>query len=142
MFSKHVKKLYAFDSFEGLIEDWLGSGDQRGSFNLNKKIPKLNSNIEPIVGTVHDTLDNFIEKHNPKINFVHFDMDTYAPTKYALERLKPFLNKGAIILFDELYNYPGWKNGEYKALEQTFNENEYKFKAFSVNANRAVIQIN
>ena len=44
--------------------------------------------------------------------------------------------------FDELYNYPGWKNGEYKALEQTFNENEYKFKAFSVNANRVVIQIN
>jgi hypothetical protein len=140
-FSKYVKKLYAFDSFEGLIEDWLGSEDQRGSFNLNKKIPKLNSNIEPIVGVVQDTLDNFIEKHNPKINFVHLDMDTYLPTKYALERLKPFLNKGAIIIFDELYNYPGWEGGEYKALREVFEDDEYIFKAFMVEDTQVVIQI-
>ena len=40
-FSKYVKKLYAFDSFEGLREDWEGSPHEKGAFNLNKKIPKL-----------------------------------------------------------------------------------------------------
>ena len=39
------------------------------------------------------------------------DMDTYNPTKFTLEKLKPYLVKNAIILFDELYNYPGWKMG-------------------------------
>jgi len=141
LFSKHVKKLYAFDSFEGLREDWLGNEDPIGAFNLDKKIPKLNSNIEPIVGFVQDTLDNFIEKHDPKINFVHLDMDTYPSTKYALERLKPFLNKGAIIIFDELYNYPGWKGGEYKALREVFEDDEYIFKAFNVLSAQVVIQI-
>ena len=140
-FSKYVKKLYAFDSFEGLREDWGGSKFGKGDFNLNKQIPKLNSNIEPIVGFVEDTLDDFFKKHNPKINFVHLDMDTYPSTKYALERLKPFLNKDAIIIFDELYNYPGWKDGEYKALKEVFKDDEYIFKAFNVLGSQAVIQI-
>ena len=141
-FSKYVKKLYAFDSFEGLREDWLGSwGKGKGDFNLNKQIPKLNSNIEPIVGFVQDTLDDFLKKHNPKINFVHLDMDTYPSTKYTLERLKPFLNKDAIIIFDELYNYPGWKGGEYKALKEVFKDDEYIFKAFNLSGAQVVIQI-
>ena len=141
-FSKYVKKLYAFDSFEGLREDWGGSKFGKGHFNLNKQIPRLNSNIEPIVGFVEDTLDDFLKKHNPKINFVHFDMDTYPSTKYALERLKPFFNKDSIIIFDELYNYHGWKNGgEYKALKEIFKDDEYIFKAFNVLGREVVIQI-
>ena len=141
-FSNYVKKIYAFDSFEGLREDWLGFwGKGKGDFNLNKKIPKLSSNIEPIVGFVQDTLDNFLKKHNPKINFVHLDMDTYPSTKYALERLKPFLCKDAIIIFDELYNYPGWESGEYKALKEVFKDEEYVYKAFNTSDRQVVIQI-
>ena len=141
-FSNYVKKIYAFDSFEGLREDWLGFwGKGKGDFNLNKKIPKLNSNIEPIVGFVQDTLDDFLKKHNHKINFVHLDMDTYPATIYALERLKPFFNKDAIIIFDELYNYPGWKDGEYKALNEVFKDDEYIFKAFNTLGTEVVIQI-
>ena len=140
-FSKYVKKLYAFDSFQGLKEDWIGHDTPKGYFNLDKQIPKLNSNVEPIVGWVEDTLDNFLEKHNPKINFVHFDMDTYSPTKFALERLKPYLIKDAIIIFDELYNYIGWEEGEYKALKEVFKESEFEYKAFKISSGKCVIQI-
>ena len=140
-FSKFVNKLYCFDSFEGLKEDWVGTSLPKGVFNLNKKIPNLNSNVEPVVGWVENTLDDFLKKYNPKINFVHLDMDNYGPTRFTLEKLKPYLVKNAIILFDELYNYPGWKNGEYKALNEVFNENEFKYKAFNVNHQQCVIQI-
>ena len=140
-FSKYVKKLYAFDSFEGLSEDWGGSKFGKGHFNLNKKIPELNSNIEPIVGFAQDTLDSFIENKNPKINFVHLDMDTYPSTKYVLKKLKPLLNKNSIIIFDELYNYSGWENGEYKALKEVFDDDEYIFKAFNIMGQEVVIQI-
>ena len=140
-FSKFVNKLYCFDGFEGLKEDWAGSQYAKGHFNLNKKIPKLNSNVEPIVGWVEDTLDDFLKKHNPKINFVHLDMDTYNPSKFTLEKIKPYLVKGSIILFDQLYNYIGWKNGEFKALNEVFNENEFEYKAFNVNTKQCVIQI-
>ena len=56
-FSKFVNKIYCFDSFEGLKEDWLGTSEFVGSMSLDKKIPKLNTNVEPIVGWVEDTLD-------------------------------------------------------------------------------------
>lgn len=140
-FSKYVKNLYCFDSFEGLKEDWAGSSLKKGNFNLNKKVPKLNPNIKPIVGWVEDNLDEFLKEHNPKINFVHLDMDTYSSTKYTLEKLKPYLIQNSIIIFDQLYNYIGWESGEYKALKETFTEDEFKFIAFAINAKQSAIQI-
>ncbi len=141
-FSEYVNKLYAFDSFEGLREDFVGSRLPKNHFNLDKKIPKLNKNIEPIVGFIQDTLDDFLKKHNPKINFVHFDMGVCESTKFALEKLKPYLVKDAIIIFNRLYNFPGWRNGDYKALQETFDESEYKFRAFSTHGTKVVIQLN
>ena len=44
-FSKHVKKLYAFDGFLGLEEDWAGTGAPKYFQSLNKQIPKLNLNV-------------------------------------------------------------------------------------------------
>ena len=140
-FSKFVNKLYCFDGFEGLKEDLVGTSITKGYFNLNKKIPNLNSNVEPVVGWVEDTLDDFLKKNNPKINFVHLDMDTYSPTKFTLEKIKPYLVKNSIIIFDEYYNYKGWKEGEFKALKEVFNENEFKYKAFNVHGAQCVIQI-
>ena len=58
-----------------------------------------------------------------------------------LKKIKPFLVSGAVILFDEMYNFPGWDVGEYKALQEEFNENEYKFKVFSIQDEKVVIKI-
>jgi hypothetical protein len=140
-FSNYVNTIYGFDSFEGLREDWVGSESQKGTFNLNKKPPKLNKNVIPIVGWVQDTLVPFLEKYKPEINFVHMDMDTYETTKFVLIKIKPYLVKNCIITFDELYNYPGWEVGEYKALKETFNDNEYKYVCFCLNSQQAAIQI-
>ena len=140
-FSKFVNKFYCFDSFEGLREDYVGTDMPKGSFNLNKKIPNLNSNVEPIIGWVEDTLDYFLKKHNPKINFIHLDMDNYIPTKFTLEKIKPYLVKNSTLIFDQLYNYQGWKNGEFKALMEVFKEDDFKFKAFNLYGKQCVIQI-
>lgn len=141
-FSKYINKLYAFDSFEGLIEDWEGTALPKGFYNLDKKVPKLNKNVEPIVGWAEDTIEIFLKKHKPKINFVHLDMDTYNSTKFVLEKMKPFLNKNALIIFDNIYNYYGWENGEFKALNEVFKENEFDFKAFNLLGKQIVVQLN
>lgn len=142
LMSKHVHKIYGFDSFEGLKEDWVGMDSKpKGTFNLNKKLPKLNQNVVPIVGWIQDTLKPFLEKEKPKINFIHVDVDTYETTKYILENIKPYLVEKPIILFDELYNLTGWDVGEYKALTEVFNENEYKFIAFSKYGRQVAIEI-
>jgi hypothetical protein len=140
-FSKYVNTIYGFDSFQGLKDDWLGHTHPKGYFNLNKQIPKLNKNVIPVVGWVQDTLEPFLEKYKPEINFVNLDMDTYESSKFVLTKIKPYLVKNCIISFDELYNYPGWEVGEYKALKETFNDNEYKYVCFCLNSFKATIQI-
>jgi hypothetical protein len=140
-FSKYVNTIYGFDSFVGLREDWVGTKAPKGTFNLNKKLPKLNKNIIPVVGWIQDTLVPFLEKHKPEINFVHIDVDTYETTKFILAKIKPYLVKNCLISFDELYNIPGWEVGEYKALKETFSDNEYRYVCFCIDGPQATIQI-
>ena len=69
------------------------------------------------------------------------DLDTYDSSKFVLEKIKPYLIKNCIIVFDELYNYPGWDVGEYKALTEVFDEKEYKYLAFADEGTSCVIRI-
>jgi hypothetical protein len=141
--SKFLQKdsIYGFDSFEGLREDWKGYHLTSGTFNLNKKVPKLEKNIIPMVGWIQDTLPSFLSEKKPKINFIHIDTDTYETAKFILENTKKYLSKNSIIVFDELYNFPGWDVGEYKALTEVFSANDYKFLGFSSKGEQVVIQI-
>ena len=139
-FSNYVNTIYGFDSFEGLREDWVGTEAPKGTFNLKRKLPKLNKNVIPVVGWVQDTLVPFLDKHKPEINFIHLDMDTYESTKFVLTKIKPYLTKNCTIAFDELYNYPGWELGEYRALKEIFNDSEYKYVCFCKNGQQVMIQ--
>ena len=58
-------KLYGFDSFKGLPEkqrDWY----DKGSFNRNGNLPKVNSNVKLIKGWFNETLMKFIQNCNKK----------------------------------------------------------------------------
>ena len=69
----------------------------------------MNSNVKIIKEWIQETLTNFLKEKNQKIAFAHIDVDTYETTKFILKNLKPYLKSGSIIIFDEMYNYPGWK---------------------------------
>lgn len=147
IFSNYFKKInyqiYGFDSFEGINEDWYGTSKTIKSFDNFGKIPKVNSNVVIVKRLIQDTLPEFLKKNKEKkIVFIHMDLDTYESSRFVLEQVKPYLKKSCIILFDEIYNFPGWSVGEYKALTDTFKENEYSFFAFSSNGSGAAIRIN
>lgn len=135
------KNIYGFDSFEGLKEDWPGTMAQASTFDLKGNIPKVNKNVRIIKGWIQDTLCNFLTEKNQKVIFVHIDIDTYETTKFILKNIKPFLKSGSIIIFDEMYNYPGWENNEYKALTEEFDEDFFEFIAFSDFGQEAIIKI-
>ena len=82
-----------------------------------------------------------MKKNNPKINFIHIDTDTYETCKFILDKTKPYLINNSVVLFDELYNFPGWDVGEYKALKETFSDDEFHYKAFSADKTAVAIQI-
>lgn len=132
-FSKYLsnKKIFGFDNFTGNKEHWIGNKTRiKGAWNRGGKPPKVNNNVELIIGDIQNTLENFLAKNNYEINFVHIDVNTYETTKFILERLKPKLIKGSIIIFDDYYNLPGWKSGEHKAMTEVFLDSEFKYIAF------------
>jgi SAM-dependent methyltransferase len=120
------RKLYGFDSFEGLPEDWAGYMPA-GSFR-QPTLPTVPNNVELVVGLFSDTLPRFLTETAGTVAFVHFDCDLYSSTQCVLENIHGRLARGAIFVFDEYYNYPGWKFGEHLALEEFVAKTEARIE--------------
>jgi predicted O-methyltransferase YrrM len=111
------QKVYGFDSFEGLPETWR-PGFQKGAF-ATKQLPPVRSNVELIVGYFDRTLPDFLDNHaGQPVSFMHVDCDLYSSTQTVLHCLKDRIGPGAIIVFDEYYNYPGWQLHEFRAFQE------------------------
>lgn len=115
-FRRKDVKVYGFDSFEGLPETWR-SGYEQGTFNKEDGWPEVNPNVELVQGWFDASLPNFLESHEGVCRFIHVDCDLYSSTMTVLELLRKRMIPGTVIVFDEYFNYPGWQQGEYKALE-------------------------
>lgn len=122
------QKFYGFDSFEGLPESWT-LGSRKGAFSLGGNLPPVRRNVTLVKGFFQDSLGSFVEGHkDEKIAFMHIDCDLYSATKYLLETMKPLLTKGAVIVFDEYYNYSEWQEGEYKAFAEFIESSNFGFE--------------
>ncbi|MCA0047423.1 class I SAM-dependent methyltransferase [Mesorhizobium sp. B283B1A] len=140
--SGDTRSIFGFDAFLGLQENWTGTGFQaRGrQFNRDGVVPKVRQNVNLIKGWIEDTLPTFLKQHQGPIAFIHIDTDTYTPCKAILTLCKDRLVSGSVILFDELLCYPGWRFGEYKALNEVLDPDRYTWAAFE--EQRAALVIN
>jgi len=121
--------IYGFDSFEGLPEKWL-PGWKVGAFDQGGKLPSVNKNVKLIKGWFDKTLPEFIEHHkDEKCALIHIDSDLYSSAKCVLSLLKNNIEKGTIIMFDELVGQINWQeDDEYRALKEFLEETGYHFK--------------
>lgn len=109
-------KFYGFDSFEGLPESF--SIWKRGRFDIKGKLPKVNKNVSLIKGYFNEILPKFLEEHKEKAAFIHIDCDLYSSTKTIFDNIYDRIVPNTVIQFDEYYNYPGWRNHEFKAFQE------------------------
>ena len=111
-------KIYGFDSFEGLQEDWKGHILRTGDFSLGGRLPKVARNVELIKGWFDQTVPEFLAKHPENFSFVHIDSDTYEAATSLLKVIGRKLQMGTVIVFDEYFGYRGWRFGEWKAWKE------------------------
>ena len=125
--------VYGFDSFEGLPEHWSGNRYSRRNFNRKGKPPKVESNVELVIGGFNETLPSFLERETEPFGFVHIDCDIYSSTKQIFDLIAPRIAPGCIIVFDEFFNYHGFEQHEYKAFFEFVKANalDYEFISFS-----------
>lgn len=125
------KKIFGFDSFEGLPETWR-DGHPAGRFKV-KTMPQVAPNVTLIKGWFDETLPTFLNQHSDPIALLHIDCDLYSSTKTIFSLTKSRLQSGSIIVFDEFFNYPGWKNGEYRAFYEFIEESGMPFEYIGYN---------
>lgn len=124
--------IYGFDSFEGLPEDWTKTSP-KGALDRKGEMPEVNSNVWLIKGWFEDTLPCFLGKHPEVCSFIHIDCDIYSSTKTVLEALRDRIVPGTVIQFDEFYNYPEWREHEYKAFQEFIVNTGLKYEYIGYN---------
>lgn len=130
------RQIYGFDTFTGLPEDWVIL--PKGEFDLGGKLPRVEKNVKLIKGLIQETLPIFKKEHDEKIAFIHIDTDLYSSAKTILTELKDQIND-THILFDEYWNFPNWKQEEYKAFMEFIEETGLKFKYIAHNGHTNVL---
>jgi len=107
--------VYGFDSFEGLPEAWR-PGFGKEAFDTNGNMPAVPANVHLVKGWFDATLPGFLAAHPGPAAFIHVDCDVYSSARTVLETLAPRIVPGTVIVFDELVNYPQYREHELKAF--------------------------
>ena len=147
--------LFSFDSFQGLPEDWRpaaqadpsvraqfakqwlskGSFDRRGTPPF-ATTPRLN--VQWVIGWVNETLPAFLRMHPQNVSLVHVDCDIYSSTAQVFSMLESRLAPGAVLAFDELVNYPEYRDHELRALAELLLRTGRSFEVLGATAANVV----
>ena len=137
------RDVHGFDSFEGLPGDWGGTKEAVGAFSLKGKLPKVPGNAKLHVGWFDQTLPRFLEAATDRCALIHVDCDIYVSTVVIFEQLRPRIAPGTVIVFDEYFNYPGWRAHEYKAFQEFIASSglSYRYLGFSAEKGHVAVMI-
>lgn len=124
--SRIPKTIYGFDSFEGLPEDWQ-PGVEKGTFQM-KRLPTVRKNVKLLKGWFNESVPAFALEHRENCSFLHIDCDLYSSTKTVFDILGDRIVKGTVLVFDEFFNYPGWKGGEFRAFQELISARGLQFE--------------
>lgn len=93
------RRVYGFDSFDGLPERW--ADYPVGHFACAP--PAVAPNVELVVGLFADTLPSFLAEHDGPAALIHVDCDLYSSTRTVLDSLAPRIVPGTFIALDEYW---------------------------------------
>ncbi len=111
------RPIAGFDSFEGLPESW-GDREPAGAYSTGGQQPEFTDQVSLYPGWFCDSLPEFVQTTQPEIALLHLDCDLYTSSMDCVTHLQHSLVDGAIVLFDDLLGYPGYKDHEWRALEE------------------------
>ncbi len=135
--------VHGFDSFQGLPQDWSGTKEVRGAFSRRGRLPRVPANARLHVGWFEATLPAFLASTPAPCALIHVDCDIYESTATLFAHLAERIRPGTVIVFDEYFNYPGWRQHEYKAFQEFIAGSglRYRYLAFAAEKGHVAVQI-
>ena len=83
-------------------------------FDRKGRLPRVENNVELIKSYFDKTLPKFIKDIDTLIALLHINSDLYSSCKEIFKYLEKNISINTIIIFDEYFNYPGWKTTNLK----------------------------
>ena len=149
-------KLIGFDSWQGLPEEtagvWFPERHAKGKFSTTKDIVlsklgelKNDPRFQFVDGFYDKSLTSDLQKTISNLIFVNIDVDIHKSCVQVLEFIRPLLQKGTILYFDDWKDpkdtYDG-KWGEHLAWEQFSSKHKIEHKTLRINKyNQRYIEI-
>jgi predicted O-methyltransferase YrrM len=134
------RTVVGFDTFTGLPEEWR-TAFPTGEFT-QAELPTV-AGAELMVGLFEDELPGFLDRTEEPIAFLHLDCDLYSSTKTVFDLAGGRIAPDAVLVFDEFFNFPGWRLHEFRAwtefIERTGRTFEYL--AFTGNNEQVVVRL-
>ena len=133
------RRVYGFDSFEGLPEAW--SKEPKGMYTTRGILPEVPGNVKLKAGWFKETLPAFAAQLTEPLVFANVDCDLYSSTCEVLETLGHLFPVGCIICFDEYIGYETWLEDEHRAFQEfaARTGRSYRYLAFSFMSKQAVV---
>jgi hypothetical protein len=138
--ARNGERVFGFDSFKGLPADWR-SGFPAGKFEVEE--PPEVPGAELVIGLFDDTVPGFLAEHEGPVDFLHVDSDLYSSAKTVLDQVGPRLRVGSVVVFDEFFNYPAWREHEYLAWTEYVERTgiSFAYRAYTWDNEQVVVQI-
>jgi len=129
--------IHAFDSWEGLPEEWNhGTGKVD---DMSCTPPEVPDHIQLHKGWFKDTLPEWKTNNPGTVSFLHMDADIYSSTKEVLVLLDDQIVPGTVITFDEFCNFrlsgkmSKWQDQEFLALVEWLEQFDREIKPLNRN---------
>ena len=137
----YPKKIFGFDSFRGLEEDYV-LDHPKGSFDQNGVIPNVDENVYLVKGSFSESLPKWLNNNKGVFSLINIDCDTYESTLTVLNEIGPSrIVPGTLILFDEYFGFHGWENCEFKAWQEYCKKNNINYKYIAVCEMQVLIEV-
>jgi predicted O-methyltransferase YrrM len=135
---------HGFDSFEGLPEHWSGTEAGKGTFGRGGALPNVPANVTLHRGWFEDTVPPFLAGAGEQaVAFLHVDCDIYSSTATVFRHLAPRLRPGAVLVFDEYFNYWNWQRHEWRAFQEFVRDTgtSYRYLGFAQKNGHVAVQL-
>jgi predicted O-methyltransferase YrrM len=134
------RTVVGFDVFSGLPETWR-TGFPAGEF-AQHEVPDV-PGAQVVVGLFEDELPGFLARNEEQIAFMHVDCDLYSSTKTVLDLCGERLAPDTVLVFDEFFNYPGWRQHEFRAWTEFIEKagRTFEYLAYTGNNEQVVVRL-
>ena len=127
--------------FTGLPETWR-TGFPAGEF-AQEQIPDSRRRRDHRRVVRPTTCPDISPDNDEPIAFLHVDCDLYSSTKTVFDLLGDRLAPDAVLVFDEFFNYPGWRLHEYRAWTEFIARTgrTFEYLAYTGNNEQVVVRL-